>query len=347
MFMIKQNLRALSLSLGLWGAMSIPSASFAQKAQPAMKLPAAHVRPATAQTAPRAQAADAPTYSYTLVAFPGTLNTLGVGINPRAYDLGFNQSEVALVGAYVFADGSNQTGFRARILQTKPFAETYEELNDPKAPVPQQAYSVNDLGQVVGDYIDASGIFHSYEVNGDEFKEFNVPFKGATGTYSPAINNAGEIVGGWLDSAGNAHSYTLIRGVYTSFDFPGSLQGQLYYAVNSEGDITGSYADASGNIHGFLRRGETYTSIDFPKALYTVSTGINDAGDIVGGYCLTTQCLTTGEGEEGFVLKNGVYTTFAIPGEFAVALASINNQGVLMGNYVDGAGLFYTFLANP
>jgi hypothetical protein len=32
-------------------------------------------------------------------------------------------------------------------------------------------------------------------------------------------------------------------------------------------------------------------------------------------------------------LKNGAYTAFAIPGEFATALAGINNKGVVMGNY--------------
>jgi hypothetical protein len=30
-----------------------------------------------------------------------------------------------------------------------------------------------------------------------------------------------------------------------------------------------------------------------------------------------------------------------------VGLASINNEGVIMGNYVDAADLVYTFLATP
>lgn len=68
---------------------------------------------------------------------------------------------------------------------------------------------------------------------------------------------------------------------------------------------------------------------------------------IVGGYCLRGECATTGEGELGFVLNNVVYSTFTFPAEFAVGLASINDEGVLMGNYVDGEGLVYTFLATP
>lgn len=94
----------------------------------------------------------------------------------------------------------------------------------------------------------------------------DVPFPGATGTYSPAINNAGEIVGSWNDSAGNAHGYTLIAGQCKSFDCAGASQVQLYYGINSEGDIAGSYADASGNIHVFLRKENACTALNFPGA---------------------------------------------------------------------------------
>ncbi|GLQ91682.1 hypothetical protein GCM10007901_06320 [Dyella acidisoli] len=308
---------------------------------------------------------DSPTYTYTLLSYPGTLDTQGVGINPDALDpdlggqSGTARPKIKVVGAWSSPDGTSQTGFLARVSGTKPVRETYDLLNDPLGSLVQQPYSINDFGQIVGDYymgeIGGSYIFHSYELDGDKFIPLNVPFVGAVSTFSPAINNTGEIVGGWTDSAGNSHGYTLIGGAYTSFDYPGGGQIQLYLSVNSQGDIAGSYADASGNVHGFLRRGDTYTSIDFPGAVYTASTGINDADEIVGSYCPTSQCLATGgEGLQGFILKNGIYTTFAIPGEYATALASINNKGVLMGNYYDAnvsaadtANHVYTFLATP
>jgi hypothetical protein len=343
----KQTLKNAACSLGLLGATLISSSSLAQVFGPGNKFPVGRVRPPAAHVATKAETVAAPTYTYTLVSYPGTLNTLGVGISPGAYDLGADGTEIDVVGAWVFADGLSQTGFHARVSGTNPVAETYELLTDPNAPTPQQAYSINDLRQVVGDYIDASGIFHSYEVDRGNFKRLDVPFAGATGTYSPAINNLGEIVGGWYDRAGKAHSYTLIGGVFSSFDPPGSAQGQFYYGINSEGDITGSYADSGGIIHGFLRKEKTYTQLDFPGAAGTFPTGINDSGVIVGGYCPTSECLTTGAGEEGFVLSNWSYSAFAIPGEPVTGLASINNRGVLMGNYLDEAGLVYTFLATP
>ena len=344
--MTTQIFKRFTVSLGLLMTIAISPFSSAQISGNGKKLPVVRVRPETAQ-ATKSEATDAPTYTYTFVSYPGTLNTLGVGINLGAYDGDRGHDEINVVGAWFFPDGLSQTGFRAHISGTNPVNENYASLNDPKVPTPQQAYSINDFGQVVGDFIDESGVFHSYKLDCGKFTVFEVPFSGAKGTYSPAINNAGEIVGGWYDSAGNAHSYTLIDGVFTSFDYPGNTQGQFYYGINNQGEITGSYADASGTIHGFLRKGKVYTKLDFPSAAATFPSGINDAGVIVGGYCPTTECLTTGEGEKGFILSNGVYSTFNVPGEPITALASVNDRGVLMGNYLDAAGLVYTFLATP
>lgn len=330
---------------------------------PAMRFLGARKALTKAQVSTRLS--DSPTYTYTLISYPGALDTQGVGINPDALDRdsddqsGTATPKIRVVGAWSSNNGITQTGFLARVFGTNPVQETYDLLNDPQGSQVQQPYSINDFGQIVGDYyVGEAGdsyIFHSYELDGDTFKPLNVPFTGAVSTFSPAINNTGEIVGGWTDSTGNSHGYTLIGGTYTSFDYPGGGQIQLYLSVNSEGHIVGSYADANGNVHGFLRRGDTYTSIDFPGAVYTASTGINDADEIVGSYCPTNQCLQTGgEGLQGFILKNGVYTTFAIPGEYGTALASVNNNGVLMGNYYDAdvnaadtANHVHTFLATP
>jgi hypothetical protein len=352
-FMTKQILRNFGRSIGLVSTMLLAASSFGQEVKPVAKLHGARVASSTAQTAARdAQVSDSPMYTYTVVSYPGTLNTQGVGMNLGALNLDSDDkgdgdsSKIEVVGAWYFPDGTSQTGFRARISGTKAVTERYVQVNNPNAPTPQQAYSINDFGTIVGDYIDSSNVFHAYEKVGDEFKILDVPFAGATGTFSPAINNAGEIVGGWYDSAGNEHSFTLIGGTYTTFDYPGA-SSQFYYGINSPGDIVGSYTDKEGNSHGFLRRGRTYSSIDFPGAFATYAGGINDSGVIVGAYCPTSQCVSTLEGEAGFVLKNGVYTTFAIPGEFLTSLAGINNKGVVMGNYLDAAELVYTFVATP
>jgi hypothetical protein len=355
--MRNQSYSTLALSVVLSALGLISSAGAEQAVTSEARLPglraqvlARHPKAAasSAATTFSAETSAGQTYTFTLVSFPTSLSTQGVGINLGAYDdADIFGATIHVVGAYTFPDDSSQTGFIADVAGKTIVAETFQALNDPTGPTPQQAYSINDFGVVVGDYIDASGIFHSYIKTGNRFKALDVPFAGATGTDSPAINNAGEIVGGWIDSAGTAHSYTLINGNFTSFDPPGSAQGQLFYGINNQGDITGTFADAQGNLHGFLRHGNAFTQLDFPGAAGTFPSGINDSGVIVGGYCPTAACVTTGEGEAGFLLKDGVYTTFTIPGEPVSGLAAINNRGELMGNYVDAAGLLYTFLAVP
>jgi hypothetical protein len=96
-----------------------------------------------------------------------------------------------------------------------------------------------------------------------------------------------------------------------------------------------------------LLSGGTYTSFDFPGAVYTVPYGINDSGDIVGLYCTTTECISNGEGGQGFLLSQGVFTTIAIPGEVSTYAVGINNNGVVSLFYVDAAGLNVSFPAIP
>ncbi len=334
--MTKQSLRNFAIALGLLGLALIPSTSVAQVG-PASKLPGKNPATAAAQAAShKTKKPGSPSYSYTLLSFPGTLSTNANGINKGA-----TSSKIEIVGEY--GAGS----FLAHVSGTKAVTETYRAVNYPHVlPTRQAANDVNDAGQIVGGYLDSSGVSHGYEFSGGKFTTVDVPFAGATGSTDDAINNSGEIVGGWTDSGGVTHGFTLIAGAYASFDYPGATFTTTL-DVNNAGEIVGFYNDTSGVGHGFLLSGGTYTSIDAPGAVYTSSSGINDAGDIVGSYCTTSQCVSTNEGGQGFLLSGGVFTTITIPGEYYTFLIDINNSGVLLGGYQDAAGVTYSFLATP
>ena len=53
-------------------------------------------------------------------------------------------------------------------------------------------------------------------------------------------------------SVGCLHGFLLSAGVYTTVDFPGSVE-TLALGVNSHDDIVGGYEDSSGTFHGYLR----------------------------------------------------------------------------------------------
>jgi probable HAF family extracellular repeat protein len=330
--MTKQTLKNFALALGLSGLALLPSTSVAQIAL-ASKLPAKNPASAAAQAAShQTKTPGSPSYTYTLLSFPGSLDTFAEGIN-----LGANTSKAEIVG------GAGDGGFLAKVSEKKTVTETYEAVNYPHSSDPQTVAAVNDSGEIVGDYDDYD---LGYERSGAKFTKIAVPFPGALGTFPYGINNSGEIVGGWWDSNKDEHGFTLIAGTYTSFDYPGSSTTGAF-GINSAGDIVGGYNDASGVPHGFLLSGGTYTSFDFPGAGETDPYAINDSGNIVGLYCTTTECPSGLEGAQGFLLSQGVFTTIAIPGEVYTYASGINNNGVVAGVYQDSAGLAVSFLATP
>jgi uncharacterized membrane protein len=332
--MSRQTLKHLALSLAWLGfALSI-SPSVAQVGL-ARKRPGAPAALSPARAAAHSQhTPGATSYTYTLLSFPGDLYTYAVGTNKGAIT-----TKINIVGS------QTQGGFLVGVTGTKAVSEAYQTVNYPKAAEQVGASDINDLSQIVGAYIDSSGVYHGYERSSGKFTKIDVPFAGASGTFAVAINNSGEIVGSWYGSTAT-HAFTLIGATYTSLDYPAATATSAT-DINTAGEIVGFYTDASGVYHGYLLSGGTYSSFDPPGSVQTFATGINDAGDIVGTYCTTSDCVSTSAGEQGFLLSGGVFTTIAIAGEVATGLIDINNNGVIVGYYEDAAGLVVSFIATP
>jgi hypothetical protein len=216
-FMTKPTLKNFALALGLLALALISSTILAQVGL-GPKLPGKNPASAAPQAAShQTKTPGAPSYTYTLLSFPGTFYTYASGINP-----GVTSSKTEIVGGYSAADGEGEAGFLAHVSGTKTVAEAYKAVNYPHEPLFQQADRVNDSGEIVGIYVDSSGVTHGYKQSGGKFTALNVPFAGAEGTWTEGLNNSGEIVGGWEDSDGNGHGLTLIGGTYASFDYPGA-----------------------------------------------------------------------------------------------------------------------------
>jgi hypothetical protein len=109
---------------------------------------------------------------------------------------------------------------------------------------------INDVGTIVGSYVDSNGIEHGFIDNGGNFTTLDVPAS----------------LGG---AATNAVA-TLVSG------------------INNAGEVVGSYGDGqNGAIYGFVYETEgsdagTYYTFSFPSSNYTVAGAINDLGEIVG-----------------------------------------------------------------
>jgi len=340
--MTRQTSTHFVLSLAVLGLMLSTSPCLAQ-GKPAIMhhqpLPASQKTTQTNGAVP----AGSPSYTFTILAFPGSFSTNIGGINSGAAS-----SKIEIVGAYDWAPEDYTGSFDLYYTVKKgPTTETFRSVNKPTA-IYQGATNVNDAGEIVGYYVDSGTVYHGYLKKGGKFTTIDVPFAGAVNTWAKGINNSGEIVGTWEDAITD-HGFVLSGGTYTSFDYPGAVD-MFVYCVNNNGVIVGAYTDASGVSHGFSLSAGTFASYDPPGSTYTAGGGINDSGDIVGFYCLTSECAEGSNTPQGFLLSGGTYTTIAIPGATGTWANAINNNGAIVGSYADGVGGAYGsngFLATP
>jgi probable HAF family extracellular repeat protein len=98
--------------------------------------------------------------------------------------------------------------------------------------------AINDEGQIVGWYVDASQDTHGFLLDGDRFRPFDVPDAVSTSPFG--INNQGQIVGRYVDASQAQHGFLLSHGVYTTVDFPGQTGNELY-GINGHGEMVGNY----------------------------------------------------------------------------------------------------------
>jgi probable HAF family extracellular repeat protein len=160
--------------------------------------------------------------TYTTLDAPGATHTQAYGIN----DVGLGQ----IVGAY--SDGSVNHGYTYD-------GSTYTTLDDPFGTNGTQALGINNLGQIVGSYIDASGHSHGFLYSGGGFTTLDDP--SGTDTVATGIDDLGQIVGHY--STGSVqHSFLYSAGAYITLD-----DARVVSGINNSGVLVGSYS-----THGFF-----------------------------------------------------------------------------------------------
>ena len=134
---------------------------------------------------------------------------------------------------------------------------------------------INNWNTIVGDASAAfslkSGVFTALQ------------YPGATSTYVNSINNNGIIVGYYMDSSFIRHGFTLENGAYQAVDDPkaNDENGTNVDDVNSSGEMVGVYYRDS-LAYSFIYKNGAFHDISPPGTNYTIVTGINDQGLVVG-----------------------------------------------------------------
>jgi len=158
---------------------------------------------------------------------PGFANNEGYGINRVG----------VVVGNAYSADFSTSVAWIWH-----PSTSTYSFFSEPAAESSGTYPSaINDKGQVVGFYLDASGVTHGFLRQGKTYSTIDAP--GAIYTYANGINNSGTVGGEWGDAAGAAQGFVLTGGgLFTTVDYPGPLLTAVE-GINDHGDISGTYVE--------------------------------------------------------------------------------------------------------
>jgi probable HAF family extracellular repeat protein len=198
------------------------------------------------------------------------------------------------------------------------------------------ARGINDLGQIVGSFRDASGDLHGFLQTGGSYVQldYSDPFIRDHDTEAYGINDHGEIVGTVRDELGELTAFLLSGGTYSAI----RLHGEVASGINDAGQIVGSAIATSDQPFfrfGWLRSHGTFTTFfgaelpprpPPPFDRYSITlNGINDAGEIVG---LSNDPSLP----EAFLLKDGMFLPLDVPGD----PRAINDSGAIVGSFRGG-----------
>jgi uncharacterized membrane protein len=207
--------------------------------------------------------------------------------------------------------------------------------------VPQ---GINAGGQVVGWYnnaADAASIVHGFLMNSGSFRP--VDFPGATATDARGIGPDGEIVGVFYTAAGtNAtgtmNGYRVRDGQFTVANYPGHMN-TIAQRINPRGEIVGCYHDGNmtSTMFGMTLAANGTNSISTPASM---NNGITPDGRTIAG--LYTD--PPGGKGHGYLIEDGVFTPFDVPGSIFTAAWDISPTGEVVGVYRSPDNKLHGFL---
>jgi hypothetical protein len=182
------------------------------------------------------------------------------------------------------------------------------------------------LAQVETEIPIADYAFETIEVPGVDFLEVT------------ASNDFGGYAGNTRTPDGEKTiGFTLIDGVFTTYDFPNSLN-TYFYALDNAGKAAGHYIDIDGLYHGVIMADGELTQYDFPGAAETHIYGLSDETGALSGNIVDETGATRGFSGDMPIAVPGAVTTYA---DF------VNAAGAVVGSYVDADGRPHGFIRNP
>ncbi len=293
-----------------------------------------------------ATGAHAASYTFTTVDAPGAAGTALFGLNDAGLAVGNTGNVFSRVSGFVYGNGN--------------FAPVVLPGTATGANGVVSAVGINNAGTITGSYNNNTlptvpgssatpGKEVGYSLNGASFSTIDV---NSFDTQPRGLNDAGAVVGRVEGPSPGSIGPFLTQGgvpVNVSPNVPrtGLYNFVNFNAVNDAGDIALTYV-TDARQSALFKDGQTTLLAD-PAGFTTSAYGINNADTIVGGYStgVLRGFAITNIVDHGFVYADGAYSTVDVPGAIATTIRDINNLGVIVGDYVDPAGVDHGFIGTP
>lgn len=215
---------------------------------------------------------------------------------------------------------------------------TYTVIEVPGA-LATVAFGINAQGDIVGNYVDASLRSHGFVLRDGALT--TIDFPGAAYTDARGIAPNGEIVGSYRmpgEPPVNNHGYLLAKGEFSRVDYPGRIN-TIPQRILPDGTILGCRHDNDfmASMKGITMSREGSSEI---AAFASMNNGATPDGKRITG--LYTN-MAAGNRTEGYVIEDGVFTPFIVPGSTSTAAWDMNAAGAIVGNYRNASG-FHGFV---
>ncbi len=153
------------------------------------------------------------------------------------------------------------------------------------------------------------------------------------------INNQGNVVGWFKDRRTEQIAAFRRRRTetYDVFGYP-EAESTVASGINEQGVVVGTFTETSGVRRGYIWRDGSYTLVYYPGSLDTHAQDIDDDGRVIGWFVRQDQKA------HGFIREaDGRFVQLDHPEAEHTFLKGINNAGVIVGRYINDAGMTQGF----
>ncbi len=198
------------------------------------------------------------------------------------------------------------------------------------------AFGINARGDVVGTFVDQNFVQHGFLLRKGEFTVIDFP--GAQSTIARGINPRGEIVGtyrlpGDPPVLGSRGFLRTKKGEFVNVRYPGHSWETLQ-RILPDGTILGCYHDHDQmvSMRGVTIGRDGASEID---AFGSMNNGATPDLQLMVGFWFNMMDNQT----QGYMIENGVFTSFMVPGSNATSAWDVNPDGAIVGLYSIGTTL--------